>query len=276
MVCGAWIALLGLVATDPAAALKHAEALYADAQYPEAVAALDELLARRDLAPAARLEATLYLGMGQLALGNEQAARARFQELLEANPAYELPRYTSPKIRALFDQIRAQVQGGPRLEALPPLAEAAASGPGPVRLRFHAERLAGGGTQRALVYWRRSGQRDWSEIALAGQTELSAEPPLAATSEPATDFDLEYYAEIQEGPLVLAHAGTAAQPLVVHVPAPARGLAGSQSAAAPFYKRWWFWSAVGLVAVGGATAAYLGTRGGGAEPGALDIRFQVQ
>lgn len=35
---------------------------------------------------------------------------------------------------------------------------------------------------------------------------------------------------------------------------------------APFYKRWWFWTAVGVVVVGATTATIVATRPGTAEP----------
>jgi hypothetical protein len=270
---------------DPHAALKRAEAQYTEAQYAEAVAALDEILARRDLGPELRREATLYLGMGHLALGHDEAARARFREVLEADEHYELPRYTSPKIRGLFEQVRSEVQSMPILAALPPITQTVASGPDHVKLRFRAERVA---TRETIGYWRRRGQSDWSRATLKwstavdGAPELIAEPPLGASADaagPGIDFDLQYYAEVRDGSRVLARAGTAESPLElrvhVHGMAPAsRDLNNGSNFERPFYKRWWFWTIAGVVVAGSATAAYVATRND-VTTGSLDIHFQV-
>jgi len=269
---------------DARAALKRAEAQYTEAQYAESVAALDEILARSDLPAELRREATLFLGMGHLALGHDEAARARFREVLEADEKYALPRYTSPKIRALFEQVRQEVHASPVLSPLPPVTTPAASGPDHVRLRFRAERL---GTRTATAYWRRRGQLEWSRTTLRapaagdGMPELSAEPPLGAAADAvglSSDFDLEYYADVREGERVLARAGTAEQPLEMRVRV--RGGTsrensnGGSNFERPFYKRWWFWTIAGVAVAGAATVVYLGTRSD-VETGALNIHFMA-
>lgn len=45
--------------------------------------------------------------------------------------------------------------------------------------------------------------------------------------------------------------------------APAVALSSQESEAAPLYKRWWFWTAIGAVAAGTATAIALGSSGDG-------------
>jgi hypothetical protein len=267
-------------AARPDSALLRAEALYGEAQYAESIAALDGILARRDLPPDERREATLYLGMGHLALGHEEAARARFREVLLDAPGYALPRYTSPKIRRLFDEVRAELEAAPRLAALPPRTTAAAAGPDLVELRFGAERLR---QNRALVRFRVHGQGPFASAPLSptNSGELVYQPPLGALAPaPTEDFDLEYYAEIDAGGArsgeVLARAGSAEQPLSVHVRVRgARAAAEPTPGGPPFYRRFWFWGVVGAVAAG-TVVVLVRASGGGPETGALDIRFQVQ
>ena len=267
---------------DARAALKRAETQYTEAQYAEAVAALDEILARRDLSVELRREATLYLGMGHLALGHDEAAKARFSEVLEADVSYQLPRYTSPKIRGLFETVRDEVKARPVLSALSPAITSAAAGPDHVRLRFKADRV---GAHSPVVFWRRRGQSDWSRAqlvsstALDGAPELSFEPPLgasAAAAGPGIDFDLQYYAEVREGDRVLAHAATADSPLDVRVNVHGPGAPHDDDPRAekPFYKKWWFWTIAGVAVAGAATAVYVGTRSD-VETGNLDIHFMV-
>ena len=262
--------LLTLVlALSPAAeSLKRAEAYYTEAQYADAVAALDELYARRDLSVDERRETTIFLGMAHLALGHEEAARARFREVLESDDKYVLPRYTSPKIRTLFDHVRAEVRGSPVLVALPPETSPTAVGPEHVELRFRAERLGEG---QAVAHWRRAGERSWAQAELH-PPKLALEPPLGL-SEGQADFDLEYFAEVREPDgRVLAHAGSAEQPMTLHVRVRAPDAAPAHPTTTPIYKRWWFWTAVGVAAAGASVAAYAATR---SEPttGALDLHF---
>ena len=269
---------------DARVALKRAETQYTEAQYAEAVAALDEILARRDLPADLRREATLYLGMGHLALGQDEAAKARFREVLEGDVNYQLPRYTSPKIRGLFEQVREEVQSRPVISALPPAVTSAAAGPDHVRLRFHADRV---GSHAAVVFWRRRGQSDWSRAQLTSSTgldgtpELAFEPPLGAAAVaagPGIDFNLQYYAEVREGERVLAHTASADSPLDVrvnvHGPAATGDSNDGSRTERPFYKRWWFWTITGVVVAGTATAIYVGTRND-VSTGALDIHFMV-
>jgi len=75
------------------------------------------------------------------------------------------------------------------------------------------------------------------ESSLADEAPMPAPPPpdpLPSAPEPATTA-----------------------PALMAQPAPAPGPARDQQ---PLYKKWWFWTIVGAVAVGGGVAAYLGTR----------------
>ncbi len=73
--------------------------------------------------------------------------------------------------------------------------------------------------------------------------------------------------------LVSNGAGAASQPIVGGVTDPRAAIAapaiagGGTSAGAPahtpWFKRWWVWTIIGAVALGGGVAAYAGTRGGG-------------
>jgi hypothetical protein len=269
------VAVPARAADGDAAALKRAEALFSDAQYADAVAALDEVLARGTLDATSRREATLYLGMSHLALGHDDAARARFREVLTDDVAYALPRYTSPKIRAAFERVRDEVRSAPRLSPLGPLIRPSPIGPERVRLRFRAERAT---DRPATAYWRRRGEATYVAVPLAGaDAERAGDVALPARID--TDFDLEYYAEIADGDRVLARAGSREQPLSVRVHA---GVAGPSLVSVPkaeerppIYKRWWFWTAVGAVVAGGAVAAYALTRSDTAAAGELDIHFMV-
>ena len=79
---------------------------------------------------------------------------------------------------------------------------------------------------------------------------------------------VEYYVRALNAPgSVLAESGTPTTlPFPLQIAAPAIA-GGSTSAGAPshtpWFKRWWVWTIVGAVALGGSVAAYAGTRGDG-------------
>jgi hypothetical protein len=271
-----------VVLADPAPpsgirpALGRAESLFGDAQYADSVALLDEILIRGGLSPAERREATLYLGMGHVALGQEDAARAQFREVLTEDSSYALPRYTSPKIRALFERVREEVRGAPQLVALGPLIRPMPTGPERVQLRFRADRA---GDRPAFVFWRRRGEAAYLRAPLSGGTLRAVEIPLTKTAGDG-DFDLEYYAEMRDGDRPVARAGSPEQPLAVRVHVGASGATAEVAPSftpphTPIYRRWWFWGAVVAVAAGGAVAAYLATQSDSSSTGELDVHFQI-
>jgi hypothetical protein len=63
---------------------------------------------------------------------------------------------------------------------------------------------------------------------------------------------------------VVAESGTPTLPFRLQVAAPAVAAGGKGATAhTPWFKRWWVWTIVGAVALGGGVAAYAGSRGDG-------------
>ncbi len=78
---------------------------------------------------------------------------------------------------------------------------------------------------------------------------------------------VEYYVRaLNAQGSVLAESGTPTLPFRLQVAAPAMAAGGGGAGApahTPWFKRWWVWTIVGAVAVGGSAAAYAGSRGDG-------------
>jgi TonB family protein len=105
-------AVVGLLAAGPVAAqdsLAGAQALYANAQYEEALASLDRLravgLTPRDVPPVEQ-----YRALCLLALGRAADAEAAIAAVITAMPSYAPPdRDVSPRVRSAFHDVRRRV-----------------------------------------------------------------------------------------------------------------------------------------------------------------------
>lgn len=245
--------------------MARAKSAYAEADYANAAATLDEIVARADLLERDRKEALLMLGFSHVALGHEEAARRRFRDLVRMDNGYVLPPGTSPKLRAMFEEARLEVRNAPKLEALAPILSPAAAGD-KVRLRFKGSNVREGHVP--VLIWRFVGAGAFNERPLATQ---SGELTTQVTVDSPKRLELEYYAEVRDrNNQVLGSSGTTQKPYRYQLPN-YQPLAGPT----PFYKKWWFWTAIGAVAAGSAaTATYLVLR---PQPttGSIDLSLGV-
>lgn len=219
--------------------LRRGIALHREAAYAESVALLERARARGGLEANERVECAFYLGAGYVALGSTAAARRELRSVLHDAPDYELPQYTSPKVAALFADVREELERAPRLTPLAPQRH----GDG-VRLRFEASRT--GGRAFASVQWRWRGEAAWREAPLEHRgDELVAE---VAVGRGGT---LEYWADgrAPNGPL---QAGSAAQPLEMPLARTRLALVSDEPRAEPRrHKLTWLWASVGAVGAAG-------------------------
>jgi hypothetical protein len=211
-----FVLTLGLCVAGPAAAsgralLQRGVALYREAAYAPAVAALEQARLSDELQAPERAECAFYLAAGYVALGSPAAARRELGALLDVAPEYELPAFTSPKVAALFRDVMLERERAPRLVALPPRRAA-----GAVELRFEPART--GGESFGAAWWRWRGERDFREAPLghapapaAGRERLWAR---IAVEHGGT---IEYYAVVR-GAAGRAEAGTRDRPLELPVP----------------------------------------------------------
>jgi hypothetical protein len=204
---GAAVAARGAEPEDARALLRRGIALQREANWNASIAALERARATGVLAPAERVECAFYLGAAYLAVGSDGAARRELDQVLEVQPNFEPPPYTSPKLAALLGEVFRQRAQAPALDARPPrpLAADAEQGSG-VELTFEARRATA--PIYGVVRYRLRGEARWREAPLSSR---GADGVAAAVRPPASGV-LEYYADALSaaGPL---RVGTAAAPL---------------------------------------------------------------
>lgn len=228
--------------------VKKGLAAYAELDYARAVqlleAARGESLTREE-----KVAAYSTLGMAYAALGNTAKAKASFQHLLRVDPSYTIDRAQAPKVRALFEEAKAEVATSGRalaaaLPAVTPTLSPATPHEGrPVTLRAS---WPGGMAKKMTVYFRHEHEPSFSRTTVdaAPDGSFEATVPGLAVVPPV----LEYHVVLlDDAGASVAAAGSLGEPLSVAV----------ERAKKPVYARAWFWGVVGGVAAAGAIAAGL-------------------
>ncbi len=194
---------------DAHALLRRGIALSREASFAASVAALEQARARGPLSPSEVADCGYWIATDYVALGSAQAARRELRTLVAASPGYELPPFTSPKVAALYREIKDELERAPRLRALPPRSSS-----GGRELTLYVEPSRTGGTAYGAIYWRWKGEREFVEAPLAHSGEN-----LFARLAIDHGGTLEYYAEVC-APGGSAQAGSREHPLEVPMSAP--------------------------------------------------------
>jgi len=210
--------------------------------------ALGESLTREEKIVTWRTLAFAYCALDRIA-----DARAAFARLLKVDPLADLDKSVAPRVRALFEEARAQVATGHadlgEEVALPMLRTdvrpAHPSEGQPVSIAVTA---AGGLGRSVALYHRVRGELHYSEVKAEGQGgRFALTVPGSDVRAPALEY---YLTALDDRATAIARAGGLTQPLVVEV-TPRRK---------PLYKRAWVWGVVGgVVAAGAVLAAVLAT-----------------
>jgi hypothetical protein len=126
-------------------------------------------------------------GTAYLFLGREDKARYSFERLLQAEPDYQLPKTTSNKIRALFEQVRAERK--PVKLTHTPLATAR---PGErLDVRAQVADLPAGAKTR--LYYRRAGTEAYSSTSFSAEgADYVARIPAFELPAEDSEYALEY------------------------------------------------------------------------------------
>jgi hypothetical protein len=230
------------------ALVKGGLAAYGDLDYPRAVQLLEQ--ARTEsLTREEKVLTYRTLGMAYVALDNVAEAKKQFKHLLRIDPSSTLDRAVAPKVRAVFEEAKAEAatSGGALQAALPtvtPRLDPAAPRAGlPVVVRVQ---YPGGVAQKMTVYFRKSGDAAFSRATVEGDGSgnFSATIPGVALQPSSLEYHIVL---LDDGGASIAAAGSLGQPLAVAVTRTPK----------PVYKRGWFWGVIGGVAAAGAVAAGL-------------------
>jgi hypothetical protein len=240
-------------------ALAAAESLFDEQEYAKVVKTLRPALSDSSSTRAQRLRALELTALSQLILGDDVAARATFERLLDIDPGYQLRDESgSPRIKSFFDDVKREVVPGfqPDLaaeldHAAPP--EAAAGR----RLEIDVRATAGADHVKEVAFFvRRRGDQDYVEVAAAFRGD--ARWRVRYTPEASPDaYAIEYYLEGR---------GLTGEP-VARIASPEAPLSisitpGAISRPKKWYRRWYTWAGVGTLVVG-TTAVILATSGSG-------------
>ena len=230
------------------ALVKAGVAAYAAADYARAITSLEQ--ARKEsLTREEKILTYRTLGMAYVAVGQPGPAKVDFQHLLRVDPSVELDRSVAPKVRAVFEEAKAEAATSaralaPALPAVAPTIEPAAPREGrPVDVHVV---YPGGVARKMTVYFRKPGDAQFSRASVDASAAgtFDATVPGLAVRPPS----LEYHVVLlDDAGASVAAAGSLGQPLSVAVARAAR----------PVYKRGWFWGVLGGVAAAGAIATGL-------------------
>jgi hypothetical protein len=251
-------------------ALATAETLFDEQDYDKVIKTLRPALSDASTTRAQRLRGLELTALSQLILGDDAAARATFERLLDIDPGYQLRDESgSPRIKTFFDDVKRDVVPGfqPDLvaeldHAAPP--EAAAGR----RLEIDVHATSGAEHVKEVAFFaRRRGDQDYVEVAAAfrGDARWRVRYTPEASADPYT---IEYYLEgrgLTGEPV--ARIASPEAPLAISI------TAGAISRPKKWYRRWYVWAGVGTIVVG-ASAVILATSGtddGTLPPGTVTV-----
>jgi hypothetical protein len=251
-------------------ALAAAEQLYEDQDYAKVVKTLRTALTDAAATRAQRLRALELTALSQLILGDEAAARATFERLLDIDPGYQLRDSSgSPKIATFFDDVKRDVVPGFEPEMSAELDHAApSSATAGRRLEIDVRATSGADHVKGVVLFaRRAGDQDYAQVDAAFRGD--ARWRVRYTPEASRDaYTLEYYLEGRgQGGEAVARIGSPEAPLSISI------TAGAGARPKKWYRRWYTWAGIGAV-LASTIAAILVTSGssdGSLPPGHVTV-----
>jgi hypothetical protein len=286
---GLALALAALVALAPMAAAQRdpladtrEQIMYAN--YPEAIASANAVLARTDIDARTRNTALELLATAQIASRAPDDARATLATLYARDPGHRLSDPdASPPVISAFARAR-EAQPPPievRITHRPPTLARRESPSIEVSLARNADAI----DEVRLVY-RQGSEAGWSRVVMTRRPDgtYAARIPVVGPSDQAVDVAYHVLATAPSG-TELAHSGTEAEPLSLRIPPegrsaivattgpvidPTAGTAPTEGGGTNVAEEWWFWTLIGVVVVGGVvTGVVVGTQTQGIPDGTL-------
>lgn len=288
VLCAALAALVSLAPrgasaqSDPLANVRE-QIMYAN--YPEAIAGANAVLARTDIDARTRNTALELLATAQIASRAADDARATLATLYARDPGHRLSDPdASPPVISAFARAR-EAQPRPvevRITHRTPTLARRESPSIEVSLASNADAV----DEVRLVY-RQGSEAGWSRVVMNRRPDgtYAARIPVVGPSDQAVDVAYHVVATAPSG-AELAHAGTEAEPLSLRIPPeattaviatgtgptidPTAGTGPTESGGTNVAEEWWFWTLIGVVVVGGVvTGVVVGTQTQGIPDGTL-------
>ena len=249
--------------------LARGQKLFNDQEYAGAIQALSPVTRDARATRAQRLRALELIALAEFIKGDEGAARATFERILDIDPGYQLRDTTgSPKVRAFFEQLKKQLIPGfdPNASAeLEHAAPTAGTAGHAVEFEVHAVR---GNVFDVVVATRRRGELAYrsEQASPRGEGHWRARITPPASSKP---YELEYYIEARDaGGATIGRIASPDQPLEVAL------AAGAGESRGPWYSRWYVIAGAATLAAGVTGVIAIESRGpppGTLPPGSVTL-----
>ncbi|MCC6810081.1 MAG: hypothetical protein IT381_21810 [Deltaproteobacteria bacterium] len=229
-------------------AYEKASDLYKSARFFEALRAA-EALRQSQLPPELAARTQLLIAMIYVAMGDNDNATRAFQGLLDLDPNLELPEYTTPSVRSLFDKVKREYRKALVIKHQPPSGVEAING---LVLGFDVGNTQPG--DRVKLMYRIGEELLFYTMELSKPAD-AASPQAYIASLPTSMFPatgrytFDYYLQVTDakGGEVGGLRGPD-DPFSVPVSAP------PPVVTQPLHKKWWFWTLI----VGAAAASAVG------------------
>ncbi len=245
--------------------LARGRQLFEDQEYAGAIQTLAPVTRDVRATRAQRLRALELIALAEFIRGDEGAARATFERILDIDPGYQLRDASgSPKIRTFFEQLKKQLipgydpSAGADLEHAAPTAGSAGR---PLEIETRATR-GGERVFEIVVATRRRGELAYRTVTASPRGGARWRARLA-TERSARPYVLEYYVEARDaGSGVVARIAGPDAPLEIALAA-----GGVEDTKRAWYGRWYVVAGVAVVAAGVTGIAVAASRG--PDPGTL-------
>ncbi|HTR49728.1 MAG TPA: hypothetical protein VMJ10_03410 [Kofleriaceae bacterium] len=242
--------------------LARGQKLYDSQSYAAAIQALAPVTRDARATRAQRLRALELIALSEFIRGDEGAARATFERILDIDPGYQLRDTTgSPKIRGFFDKLKAQLVPGFDPTAGADLEHAApTAGTAGRPLEFEV-RVTRGNVLDLVIATRRRGELAYRSTPLSPRGDNRWR--VRVVPDPAQKpYVLEYYVEARDaGGAPVARIAAPDQPLEIAL------AAGGADVRRPWYGRWYVIAGAAALAATATAITVEATRGPG--PGTL-------
>jgi tetratricopeptide (TPR) repeat protein len=228
--------------------VKAGQAAYDDLNYQLAVDHLQKAL-KETLTREEKRVAFTTLAFAYVSLGQKDAGRKAFEQLIRIDPDFQLDRTHSPKMRAVFEEAKRSVATGAGIEANAGLPQLKPEAPRIIREGKSASvhvSYPGGVGDKLEIYYRTRGQLRFTRMLVVGKKgQFDLTIPAREVQPPA----VEYYCDVlDDNGAALAVAGSLGRPLAIDVDAKK----------VPVYKKGWFWGTIVAIAAAGAVGGALG------------------
>jgi hypothetical protein len=249
--------------------LARGQKLFDDQEYAGSIQTLAPVTRDARATRAQRLRALELIALAEFIKGDQGAARATFERILDIDPGYQLRDTSgSPKVRAFFEDLKKQLIPGYDPNATAELEHAAPTAGTAGRPIEFDVRAVHGNVFDLVIATRRRGELTYRTTAASplGEGRWRAHVTPDPSSKP---YELEYYIDARDaGGGTVGRVASPDQPLEIALTAGGPELHGA------WYSRWYVIAGAAVVAAGVTGVIAVESRGpppGSLPPGSVTL-----